>query len=74
MKEERIGKSIELIGEKNSQGIYEEDKTLLNGIIIKTIDTTDFIEKRKIVMYDENRRMLSEIYVPCTTLVKVEYK
>lgn len=69
-----MGKSIELIGQNNYQGIYEEGKTLLNGILIKTIDTTELLNNRKIVIYDENHRMLCEIYVPYTTLVKVEYK
>ena len=67
-----MGKSVEITIQGIKQIQLEECKSTVKGVTIKTIDTSVITEKRKIILIDENNKVLGEIHLPNNALVIVD--
>lgn len=67
-----MAKSVEISILGMKQLRLEENRSTVKGVLVKNIDTSVITEERKIILSDENNRILSEIYLPNNALVIVD--
>ncbi|BAO04751.1 diguanylate cyclase (GGDEF) domain protein [Clostridium botulinum B str. Osaka05] len=67
-----MAKSVEITILGMKQLRLEENSSTVKGKLITFIDTSVITEGRKIILNDENNKVLSEIYLPNNALVIVD--
>ncbi|NCI22020.1 hypothetical protein EJM73_19145 [Clostridium botulinum] len=67
-----MAKSVEISILGMKQLRLEESRSTVKGVLVKNIDTSVITEERKIILSDENNKVLSEIYLPNNALVIVD--
>ncbi|APH21025.1 TPA: hypothetical protein ACXDAZ_002597 [Clostridium botulinum] len=67
-----MAKSVEISILGMKQLRLEESRSTVKGALVKNIDTSVITEERKIILNDENNKVLSEIYLPNNALVIVD--
>jgi len=67
-----MAKSVEISILGMKQLRLEESRSTVKGVLVKNIDTSVITEDRKIILNDENNKVLSEIYLPNNALVIVD--
>lgn len=67
-----MAKSVEISILGMKQLRLEESRSTVKGTLVKNIDTSVITEERKIILNDENNKVLSEIYLPNNALVIVD--